>query len=311
MALAALSLLSPQMTNVYLTGASRAALLGLSAVTSLVRCDLFKPAGGALSLQPLQGLVQLQQLLLQAGTFYELTIPSHLTYLFVAQCLVNCVQDMCCLSGLRMLHVVNSNVVDMHKVGLAACTSLTALHVYDCIIAAADASDQLSVGEELPMSIPANMSALTMLSDLNMHVTSSYAGNLELDWLYDMAFIQDLALSTQGSICLEKELTQLNNLTKLCVQTDGKSSVLYGTIEWEAMQCLSHITFQGPTKFRDSILSLTALDSLSGVALSAFHAADDETTMLLAKLVYSLAVHRPGVVCTLDNKGALKPLNQI
>ena len=68
------------------------------------------------------------------------------------------------------------------------------------------------------------------------------------------------------------------------------------------MQCLSHITFHGPTKLSDSTLSLTSLDSLKGVALSDFHPVDDETAMLLAKLAYCLAVHRPKVKFTLDGE---------
>ena len=302
MALAALSPLSPKMAKVYLAGPSRAAWLGLSAFSSLVSCDLFKPATGVLSLQPLQGLVQLQKLLLQAGTFRDLAIPCHLTYLFVTQSEVTCVQDVCCPSGLLRLHVFNSTVVGMHKVGLAACMSLTAMRFVDCAITAADASDQLSIGKGLPMSIPANISTLTKLSELSMHISSTYAWKLGLDWLYGMVFIQDLALSTKGSIDLGNELTQLNSLTKLEISTEGKNSVLYGMIDWEAMQCLSHITFHGPTRLSDSTLSLTSLDSLEGVALSDFHPVDDETAMLLAKLAYCLAVHRPKVKFTLDGE---------
>ena len=304
MALAALSPLSPNMTDVYLAGASRAALLGLSAFTSLSRCDLFKPATGVLSLQPLQGLVQLKELLLQAGVFFDLVIPRHLTYLFVAQSQVSCVQDVCCLSSLLWLNVFNSNIVGMHKAGLAACVSLTTLHVGDCAIAAADASDKFAIGNGLTLSIPANMSALTNLSELSMHISSSYAGQLGLDWLYNMVSLDNLSLGTQGSICLAEELTQLTNLTKLSVSTEGQNSVSY-TVDWEAMQCLSHITFEGPTELCDSTLSLTALTSLKCVALTAFHPADDETAMLLAKLAHSLAVQRPEVNFTVDVKSAL------
>ena len=305
MVLAALSSLSPNMAEVYLAGPSRPALLGLSAFTSLVSCDLFKPAEASLSLQPLQGLVQLQELLLQAGTFNDLAIPCHLTFLNVLQSEVSCVQDLCCLSGLLTLHVDNSKIVGMHKVGLAACLSLTALDVGNCEISAADASDQLSIGKGQRLSIPANISALTKLSELSMHVTSSYAGNFELDWLYDMVFIKDLTLSTRGSIYVAEDLAQLTNLTHLSVSTSGKNSVSYGVDEWEAMQCLSHVTFEGPTSFYDSILSLTTLDSLKGVALFAFHSADVDTAAALAKLAYCLAVRRPEVIFTVNEKSAL------
>jgi len=104
MVIAALSCPSPQLADTYLTGASKAAILGISAYTSLTHCNLARPAEGVLDLQPLQGLPCLQDLPLETGTFANVPVTAQLTFLYVAESQVTCAQDKGCVQTCSVWH---------------------------------------------------------------------------------------------------------------------------------------------------------------------------------------------------------------
>ena len=166
MILAALACPSPQLCVVTLVGISEAALCTLSAHTSLLRCDISRPAEGPLDLQPLQTLPCLEDLSLQSGTFNDVCITPKLKYLFVDSAEVLFDQDSGLPSELQGLQVHHSRLHDIHTVGLAACRGLTTLCLSNCWISASNAEDDLSIEREAPQCIPAQMSILTQLSHL-------------------------------------------------------------------------------------------------------------------------------------------------
>ena len=67
-------------------------------------------------------------------------------------------------------------------------------------------------------------------------------------------------------------------------------------INWEAMQTLQHLAFEGLTYFDTQMLQLTSITSLRFVNLTNLHpCANDSTASNLIRLIYQLAAKCPQV----------------
>lgn len=305
MLLGALACPDSMLNTIHLTKASQNSVHALPVFSSLSRCDLHGQQGH-LDLTALQALPSLTELHLSVGCFNGVPAAC-LTYLFVASGIVQFSGASEQNISLETLIVTSSRLSRLHDAGLAACAALSCLHISSSVFSAAHEDDVLDLdGNGITALIPARMSALTCLTELDMRFTACNTGMwYELDWVYSLVALRHLELEVEGAFDVHDDWTQLKDLTYLklasIAESDNQQDCASYSIDWEPMQALRHLEFQGAISCDTSILQLTSLQGLSCLHLTYVTACiEDDTFSTLARLMYQLAVRCPQVQVYVD-----------
>ena len=117
----------PLLSSVFLWDCSISALDKLAVFTSLTSCELVEPQVSVLDLTPLQPLANLQKLVLADGLFLTTQLPPHLTNLTLNHAVVTAAEQCFCVTSLKKLRLLDSQLIRLHSDGIAACSAIQVL----------------------------------------------------------------------------------------------------------------------------------------------------------------------------------------
>jgi len=86
-----------------------------------------------------------------------------------------------------------------------------------------------------------------------------------------------------------------------CKSDPGVPNKAHFEVNWKAMHNLQHIVLSGHMILSDNVEEISLLKDLSLVSITEFEPGDCQTTVHLARLAYSLAVHKPQVQFTVKS----------
>ena len=184
----------------------------LAAMKTLTHCSLYGRQEASMTLQPLKGLPNLISLELEIGQFTHVDhAAQHLTRLALVDCKASCSEDCLCVTSLRQLSCLNSNLSRFHEDGLPACSQLQSLVCDSSNIHAVDAAESVLFGGPCHC-VPLSMSALTALSSLSFTCEAEIR-SVELNWLTQLTALETLEAKLEADrIVLPRCLSSLSSL---------------------------------------------------------------------------------------------------
>ncbi len=199
-----------RLLEVVTTSTCRLRILDVSAISNrsvqlMAQCRLLTACGlscpiwdtaSSFDLLPLQALPCLSKLVLQKGDFINLHVLAHLTTLHLNWCDVDCPEDSMCVSTLQILELQGSSV-EMHHCGLSAFHGLRSLSSVHSGLLSDLYEDMLICSSAHRFQVPVNISALTCLTQLTMHVPG--ADQVDIHWLSKLKALRDLVLLLPSS----------------------------------------------------------------------------------------------------------------
>ena len=203
--------------------------------------------------------------------------------------------------SLKYLVVYSCELTGLHDSGLTACKALTDVEIADAVFTADVEPDVLQVGINVEASVPAKLSELTCLTNLDLVVASSFPDPFDLDWVYSVVSLKCLELKVGCPFKVSEQLTQLRELTSLTLKADDDTGRASYSVHWGALQALKHLELAGQIAFDSRMLQLTSIKVLERVKLTNLHpCAKDGTASDLARLMYQLAAQCPQVQVHVD-----------
>ena len=306
--------------------------------TVLARCTFVRETK-VVNLAPLQALPNLQTLALEdlvkhlvkdkvvdgnsfskSQAFVGLHLLARLTSLHLLEVIVDSRQNppVKCLSTLRHLDLLGSEIYGMHSSGLLACE---ALQVLSCDICRVDAAEQAAFLFDEEIQVPAAMTQLTQLTKLRLIWAwaheSQHPANMrhrhkpvELKWVSQLSNLQDLTLLASGPAWLHQKLTRLSRLTALHIAGDHRNEVASPewtlTVTWSEFRALQTLTVAHARIViwgADRLLSLVQVASLRRVTFEACSSlgACSRTYNQLVQLRQLLTDERPDIELTMPD----------
>lgn len=193
--LGALACLSTSLDSVFLTNTPAAAVCALPVFKSLKRCDFDDHQ--LLNLSALQALPSLPKLYLSGGDYSSVPSAGQLTMLWVQEANVEFNRAVMEDISLKDIVIYSGELSRLHDNGLSACKGLTDLVFADAVFKAALVSDFLQQQQNNQTTIPAKISHLTCLTNLDLWVASCFDNFFDLDWVYSIVSLRCLKLTVQ------------------------------------------------------------------------------------------------------------------
>lgn len=277
------SLWFSQLQSVVFACATCTSLSSLSLFTAITTCVLHEPGEPALDLQCLARLSSLEHLVLQAGCFSELHLPTSLTALEVYEANVVCAPIS--TNALKNLTVADESELILHSKGVATCTALTRLQLSCGGAITADNPEDGLAADSLSPSV---ISTLCQLVHLTVSASTAKfdIGNFAL-----VPNVRRLHLLLDGASLITGTLKTLTELRVSAFPDWEKPStdflfrpaVTIG-VTLGYMHRLKSLVVVGPTVFNHALLQLTSLSSLQRVCLRDFRPGNQKTMQCLAEV---------------------------
>ena len=282
---AALSKLQPPqaaLDNVFLSGCKSSAVQLMGILTSLTFCELVFPTE-AIDLTPLAQLSNLQKLHLTEGILTTIAgLPVHLTNLTLLHVTLDAANETLgnsCVTSLRKLRVMFSELLHLHPEGLSACVAVEELYCKNCAITGSGPETSVALTDNMKICLPGSISALTSVTRLNLTIGDSAILQDEevadLDSLYGLTSLQHLHVQSESvNISLTAGFSQLQQLRSLyllscCPSWDEEDKPplrLELDLDWSAMHALQDLDISNwDFRCNSSMLGLSSLSNLSAV----------------------------------------------
>ncbi len=304
----------PKLASVFLCDCSISALNKLTVFTSLTSCELVEPQVSVLNLTPLQPLANLQKLVVADGLFITTQLPPHLTNLTLNHAVVTAAEQCSCVTSLKKLRLLDSQLIGLHSDGIAACSAVQLLVCEQGQLQAGMGHLCLACSHELPFTVPPGLSSLEKLKYLSLAIASTGASlpydvaqyGHDLSCLQGLTSLEELSVhSCADDIFVPSGVTALQKLSVLSLNVapnegaDDEPSVILD-IDWAALQMLKSLRIDAPTFVcQCSIVGLATVKQLTHITWG--HSAyDAQSTKCFAALMYKLAKYRPEVAVVLD-----------
>lgn len=307
----------PQLASVFLCDCDHSAINKLSVFTSLTSCELVGPDVNVLDLSPLQPLANLQKLVVADGLFKTNQLPPHLTNLTLNHAVVTAAKQSSCVTSLKKLRLLESQLIGLHPDGIAACSAVQLLLCGQGCLHAGMGHLFLACSRELPFTVPPGLSSLEKLTYLSLAIASTGAllpydvaqyGH-DLSCLQGLTSLEELGVhSCSDDIFVPSGVTALQKLSRLSLSVaphqeggggDMPSVIL--EVDWSALQMLKSLYIGAPAFIcRRSIVGLATVKQLAHITFDHSAPYSAESTKCFAALMYNLAKYRPEVVVVLD-----------
>ena len=276
-----------------------------------------EPQVSVLDLKPLQPLANLQKLVLPDGLFITTQLPPHLTNLTLNHAVVTAAEQCSCVTSLKKLRLLDSQLIGLHSDGIAACSAVQVLVCAQGNLQAGMIHLCLAWSHELPFTVPPGLSSLEQLKYLSLAIASNGASlpydvaqhGHDLSCLQGLTSLEELNVhSWAADIFVPSGVTTLQKLSKLSLSVAPNEerergdvpSVIFD-VDWPALQMLKVLYIGAPTFIcRRSIVGLATVKQLAHITWVNAVPYDAESTYCFAALMYRLAKYRPEVVVVLD-----------
>lgn len=310
--LKALMLPDSQLTKIYLEAFCQDTLGLLLHFKKLAYCHLNSAWVGTCDLSPLQQLACLTRLSLSGGErFSNLNKLSHLTSLELDGANVGHIEDSAYRSAatLQELCVLHS---DLDGFTLQDCHNLEVLQCLGARISSQREGSTLDIycSESVtPIRLPAVVSTLTRLTNIEMNCANSKHEQIDCDWFSQLTALQDLSFgccTCSQPLLVGESLTNLSCLTSFEISSTGPIAWIIEeaplptvrfSLDWSRLPSLAYF---GITRIQvdidDRFLSLVQLAQVQMVAIGDCNPATPQATVHFVRLLSACATKYPNIL---------------
>ncbi len=290
------------LTTVFIQDVTYTSISVLSAFQSLTSCEFSTNSEHAMSLAPLAALPHLHQLRLSEGWFMDFDQFAHLQDLSITKALATNYEDCVFVSSLQRLSLVNSILDILHDDGMSACIALQSFTCHGSNIATRNSHDEnayLRTEVGTVTCLPPDLSGLTQLIELSLHIKSVTLGQFDVSWVYALTRLQTLVLHISRGrvhVGLTNNLTALSNLVSLSLCLPHESSIIQTErVHWHAMLSLQCLEFDAQDLyFSPSLLGLFHLKQLRSVSFVSGRPTDNKGVEVWRTFMEQYRVGKPG-----------------
>lgn len=307
-ALTALLQATPRLAEVLVTNCCTQTVQLLSSLSRITVCEIESLTD--VKLDALQALKSLHTLTLLHGCYEAKQLPPHLTALGLYRAHMTSETDCKCVTSLKSLSVVHSNLDGLHEQGLPACLHISTVHCcFGIQINKIQAGHNEIFSTDLGCYLMSaqHLSPLTCMKDLSLIFGWTPPIRKDISPLYALTSLESLWLQFLSSpsarpIQIGATFTALHRLSQIYLETvQITRGVVLLDVPWDCMPALHSLTLRGcRLGCNERVLGLSRLTALRCLNILDCRSHDADSAECIAQLMHNLQQHCPWLDLSVD-----------